>query len=111
MEVVHAATRRAAAKRMDPIQAQKPSQPNLWSRRFKRIDVVALTHAHQNHIGGLTTIFDNFMVNTLWVGREVASPQQQQLRSQRLQSARRCFTICWETILILTERMATSCGR
>jgi beta-lactamase superfamily II metal-dependent hydrolase len=43
--------------------------------------VVALTHAHQDHIGGLTAIFDNFTVNALWIGREVASPQQQQLRS------------------------------
>jgi competence protein ComEC len=41
--------------------------------------VVALTHAHQDHIGGLTAIFDNFKVNTLWIGREVASPQQEQL--------------------------------
>jgi competence protein ComEC len=51
----------------------------LWSRGFKQIDVVALTHAHQDHIGGVTAIFDNFKVNTLWIGREVASPQQAQL--------------------------------
>jgi competence protein ComEC len=51
----------------------------LWSRGFKQIDVVALTHAHQDHIGGLTAIFDSFRVNTLWIGREVASPQQQLL--------------------------------
>jgi len=37
----------------------------LWSRGFKRIDVVAPPHAHQDHIGGLTAIFANFMVNTL----------------------------------------------
>jgi competence protein ComEC len=40
-----------------------------------------LTHAHQDHIGGLTAIFDNFKVNTLWIGREVASPQQRQLET------------------------------
>jgi competence protein ComEC len=53
--------------------------PDLWPRGFKQIDVVALTHAHQDHIGGLTAIFVNFNVNTLWIGRQVARPQQLQL--------------------------------
>jgi competence protein ComEC len=34
---------------------------------------VALTHAHQDHIGGLTAILENFRVGYLWLGREVAS--------------------------------------
>jgi competence protein ComEC len=49
------------------------------SRGFQQIDMVALTHAHQDHIGGLTAIFGNFKANTLWIGREVASPQQARL--------------------------------
>jgi competence protein ComEC len=60
--------------------------PYLWSRGFKQIDVVALTHAHQNHIGGLTAIFENFNVNTLWIGREVAWPQQ--LQPEKLAASR-----------------------
>lgn len=47
--------------------------PYLWSRGFKKIDVVALTHAHQDHLGGLTAILENFKVGELWVGREVNS--------------------------------------
>jgi competence protein ComEC len=47
--------------------------PYLWSRGFRKLDVVALTHAHQDHIGGLTAILENFRVGTLWVGREVES--------------------------------------
>jgi competence protein ComEC len=47
--------------------------PYLWSR-YQRLDVVALTHAHQDHIGGLTAILENFRVRTLWIGREVESP-------------------------------------
>jgi competence protein ComEC len=47
--------------------------PYLWSRGYQRIDVVALTHAHQDHLGGLLAILDNFHVGKLWIGREVAS--------------------------------------
>jgi competence protein ComEC len=36
--------------------------------------VVALTHAHQDHLGGLAAILENFRVGTLWIGREVSSP-------------------------------------
>jgi competence protein ComEC len=46
----------------------------LWSRGFQKLDVVALTHAHQDHIGGLTAILENFRVGSLWLGREVVSP-------------------------------------
>jgi competence protein ComEC len=44
--------------------------PYLWSRRLKRIDVVALTHAHQDHLGGLAAVLRNFLVGELWVGRQ-----------------------------------------
>jgi len=45
--------------------------PYLWSRGFKKIDVVALTHAHQDHLGGLNSILENFCIGRLWIGREV----------------------------------------
>lgn len=47
--------------------------PYLWSRGFQKLDVMALTHAHQDHLGGLTAILENFRVGTLWIGREVSS--------------------------------------
>src|ERR1700687_4069750 len=46
--------------------------PYLWSRGFQRLDIVALTHAHQDHLGGLTAILQNFHVGKLWLGREGA---------------------------------------
>lgn len=46
----------------------------LWSRGYQKLDVVALTHAHQDHIGGLKAILENFHVGRLWIGREVSSP-------------------------------------
>jgi competence protein ComEC len=51
----------------------------LWSRGFKSIDVVALTHGHQDHLGGLTAVLQNFKVGTLWVGREVSGTALQKL--------------------------------
>lgn len=55
--------------------------PYLWSRGFKKIDVVALTHAHQDHLGGLTAILENFKVGELWIGREVSSRALAQLEA------------------------------
>ncbi len=56
---------------VDP--GEEAVSPYLWSRGFKKIDVVALTHAHQDHLGGLTAVLDNFSVGQLWIGREVGS--------------------------------------
>jgi competence protein ComEC len=56
---------------IDP--GEEAVSPFLWSRGFQSLDVVALTHAHQDHIGGLTAILENFHVGSLWIGREVSS--------------------------------------
>jgi competence protein ComEC len=48
--------------------------PYLWSRGVRRLDVVALSHAHQDHLDGLHAVLENFRVGELWVGRDVASP-------------------------------------
>ncbi len=57
---------------IDP--GEEAVSPYLWSRGFQRLDVVALTHAHQDHLGGLTAILENFRVAKLWIGREVSIP-------------------------------------
>jgi competence protein ComEC len=41
--------------------------PYLWSRKFRRLDVVALTHAHSDHMGGMPAILRNFRPHELWV--------------------------------------------
>jgi competence protein ComEC len=56
---------------IDP--GEEAVSPYLWSRGFQKLDVVALTHAHQDHIGGLEAILENFRVGTLWIGQEVES--------------------------------------
>jgi competence protein ComEC len=41
--------------------------PYLWSRRFRRLDVLALSHAHSDHMGGMPAVMRNFMPRELWV--------------------------------------------
>ena len=60
--------------------------PYLWERSFRSIDVVALSHAHEDHIGGLPAIVDDFHPKELWTG---ATPEAADARQRLLaQSAR-----------------------
>ena len=45
----------------------------LWSRGISSLDAVALTHAHEDHLQGLTAVLENFRVNELWAGHDVES--------------------------------------
>ncbi len=40
----------------------------LWSRRIRRLDVVALSHAHSDHMGGMPAVLRNFRPREMWVG-------------------------------------------
>ena len=42
--------------------------PALWARGIRRLDVVALSHAHSDHLGGLPAVLRNFHPTELWVG-------------------------------------------
>ena len=42
--------------------------PYLWSRRMRRLDVLVLTHAHTDHMGGMPAVLENFRPRELWVG-------------------------------------------
>ncbi len=53
--------------------------PYLWSRGFHQIDIVALTHAHADHMAGLTAVLANFHPRELWLSVDSPSPELQTL--------------------------------
>jgi competence protein ComEC len=56
--------------------------PYLWQRGLKRLDVVALSHAHHDHIEGLFAVLDNFRAGQLWVGRDIGSRAYEELMAE-----------------------------
>lgn len=48
--------------------------PYLWSRGLEHLDVVVLTHAHGDHIGGLARVIENFHPRELWLGINPETP-------------------------------------
>ena len=56
--------------------------PYLWTRSIRKIDVVALSHAHEDHIGGLAAILRDFEVKELWTGATPPYPSWDHLRDE-----------------------------
>ncbi|SDF52038.1 competence protein ComEC [Terriglobus roseus] len=48
--------------------------PMLWRQNIRRIDVLVITHAHSDHIGGALAILRNFHPQELWISVDAASP-------------------------------------
>lgn len=53
--------------------------PYLWSRRMRRLDVLALSHAHSDHMGGMAAVMRSFRPKELWVSVDPESAAYQSL--------------------------------
>ena len=80
--------------------------PYLWSRQLRRLDVVALTHAHSDHMGGMPAILRNFRPRELWVAVDPNSVPYRALLAEavalgiKVRHLRAGDTLAWETIAI-----------
>jgi competence protein ComEC len=59
--------------------------PYLWSRQLRRLDIVALTHAHSDHMGGMPAILRNFRPRELWVAVDPDSAPYRALLAEAAQ--------------------------
>ena len=51
--------------------------PYLWSRRIRRLDVVVVSHFHEDHAGGVPALVRNFRPREVWTG---AAPRTELVR-------------------------------
>ncbi len=58
--------------------------PYLWSRAIRHLDVVVMSHAHEDHMGGMPAILRNFHPAELWTGAVAESPEWQNVRTAAL---------------------------
>jgi competence protein ComEC len=56
--------------------------PYLWDRGIRAVDVVALSHGHEDHIGGLPALVSDFHPRELWTGATPDSPTWRTVRER-----------------------------
>lgn len=55
--------------------------PYLWSRSIRHLDIVAMTHAHEDHMGGMAAVLRNFHPGELWTGAVPDSAEWRRIKA------------------------------
>lgn len=71
----------STVRRMDI--GEQVVSPYLWERGIRRLDFVAMTHAHDDHAQGLSAVLGNFHPREFWTGAMPPSSTDTLLRQAR----------------------------
>jgi competence protein ComEC len=68
--------------------------PYLWDRGFHTVDVVALSHAHEDHSGGLAALIADFHPREVWTGVTPDGPEWRAVRDKAVAVGARIVPLC-----------------
>lgn len=80
--------------------------PYLWSRQIRHVDVLVLTHAHSDHMGGMAAVLRNFRPRELWVAVDPDSASYRELLAEaasfgvRVRHLRAGDSVSWQDVAI-----------
>jgi competence protein ComEC len=63
--------------------------PYLWDRSLRSIDVIAVSHAHEDHAGGLAALIADFRPKELWTGATPDDPVWEAVRTAAVRNGAR----------------------
>ena len=63
--------------------------PYLWQRGLRTVDVIALSHAHEDHAGGLPALVSDFQPHELWTGATPESAAWDAVREKAVRNRTR----------------------